>query len=124
MSGEEMNTLYKEPATAPARSHRFNKKKIFIGVAIFILILFFVFFILYMGRGAAGAYNSIFGGIDSESSDKECILPPNMKWKGDIKRRRKVGDSISITEITSEAVCIDPDFIPSPSKGHIYCPPK
>lgn len=130
--GEMTYPLYKKTAAAPARSPRFNKNTILIGAAIFILFLSSVFVSLYLGRAIRGAITSVLGGSDSESSDsessdskssnKECILPANMKWKPDIKRR-KVGDSTSITEITSEAVCIDPDFIPSPSKGHIYCPP-
>ena len=102
---------------APARSH---KKKILIGFAIFISILFFVFVILGMGRGAAGAYNSIFGGSDSKSSDKECILPPNMKWKDGAPIPIQDGLN-SNYEVMDRIECIDPDATPSPSKGRLVC---
>ena len=113
------NPLYKETAAAPARSPRFKYKKLLIGFAVVLVLACLTALIIGI---ISYSKSSDSESSDSKSSDKECILPANMKWKPDIKRR-KVGDSTSITEITSEAVCIDPDFIPSPSKGHIYCPP-
>lgn len=102
-------------APVPAAGPSNRKSKLVVRLVILSIL------IIVVGSGITMLImHFVYPSSDSKSSDKECILPPNMKWKDGPPIPKQDGLN-SNYEVMDRIECIDPDVTPSPSKGRLVC---